>query len=331
MTKMMSDAAASSREFSIATLTSIQKTPSRRAILLGSSVVSLTLLSACATGADSDAVPSAGSGSSSAKTQRIASLDPFSTYNLFDLGMVPVTAQEGLEAAMNPRYTEKYSAVPSSGTWDEPDLEAIAASNPDLILMSDAQSDFKAQLEEIAEVVVITSATSDTWPTAAQEVADAVGRGEDLKRLREDYEAKAAKVREDYGDVLKRYRWATVWLGTDNGFSLRSQQSNGGIVLSEAGIRFSDSTEKLTDPQDLNVSWEETSKLDDADVICLPGLPSGAENPQTKAIVENSMFTRLPAAKAERVFVFDFLTPGSYGSASSLLDELRESLDSLSK
>ena len=261
---------------------------------------------------------------------RIATLDPFSTYNLLDLGLEPVVAQAGLEAVINPAHAEAYAAIPKGGEYFELNLEAIAAESPELILASTGQAEAEAELAKIAPTVLITATTSSTWRQAATEVAEATGRTAVLAELEQAYEDRAAAIRAGRAGVLGELTWAMVWQGQAEGFSVRSALSNGGQVLDLAGVRWNEVTSAADGDADTKLSWEQIEQLADADVICLPGSTSTTPNEQTEFTRAQKVFQNLPAVGAGRVYVFDHLTPGSYLNASQLLEELDSALVDLS-
>ena len=256
-------------------------------------------------------------------------MDPFSTYNLLDLGLVPAGAMEGLDSVINPRYADIYARLTKVGSYFEPDLEVIATLAPDLILASTGQEEVQDRLTAIAPTVLVTATTSSTWPQAAQQVAVAVGRETQLESLRSAYTTRAAEIEARHGARLAELTWAMIWQGKSEGFSVRSAKSNGGQVLELAGVRFNALTRQADGDADTELSWEEIDKIADADVICLPGTTTGEPDPGTELIRTNKLFAGLEAAKSGRVLTFDYMTPGSYLNATQLLEELDLALTSL--
>ncbi|MGO1974019.1 MAG: ABC transporter substrate-binding protein [Propionibacteriaceae bacterium] len=293
----------------------------RRSFLLTAAVSGLALTAGCGAGsAESMGTPPSPSGSPT--DQRIVTMDPFSTYNALDFGLVPVGAQEGLEGVINPRYADTYAELAKVGTYFEPNLEAIAGLAPDLILASTGQRELEDQLTALAPTVLVTATVSSTWRQAAAEVAAEVGRQREHDTLQQAYLDRAAEIKEARADVLADLTWAMVWQGKAEGFSVRSAESNGGQVLELAGVRYNALTGRADGDSDTELSWEQVDEIADADVICLPGTTTGDPDPGTELIKEHELFATLPAVQAERVVVFDYMTPGSYINATQLLDEL---------
>lgn len=296
----------------------------RRTLLGAGAFAALAALTSCTTstaaGPGSSLAPS--TSPSADPAAKIVTLDPFSTYNLLDLGIVPAGAQDGLSEVINPRYADVYAGLPKVGDYAQPDFEAIATIAPDLILASSGQQAAESRLSRIARTVLVTATTSSTWRKAAQEVATAVGREDALAELRSGYEARAADIRDRHAPVLAKLTWAMVWQGKPEGFSVRSTKSNGGQVLALAGVRFNAVTQRADGDDDTELSWENVNQIADADVICLPGSTTGRPNSGTELIKAQRVFGTLPAVEAGHVIVLDYMTPGSYLNATQLLDEL---------
>jgi iron complex transport system substrate-binding protein len=260
---------------------------------------------------------------------KIITLDPFSTYNLLDVGIVPVGVQSELAEGINPRYATTYADLPKTGTYFEPNLEMIASLAPDLILASTGQAELEPKLSQVARTILVTATTSSTWRTAAREVAAAAGRSEAMTGLEKAYEARAAEIATTHAGRLSELTWAMLWRGTAEGFSVRSAESNGGQVLALAGVRYNAVTQRAQGDTDTELSWEDIDEIADADVICVPGSTNGKPNAMTDLITSSKVFATLPAVKAGRVLTFDYMTPGSYLNATQLLDELATGLNTL--
>lgn len=117
------------------------------------------------------------------------------------------------------------------GSLQAPNLEAIAALEPDLIIGSDLVVEpIYDQLQELAPTVVTPySFYSSTWLDDAALVADAAGRSAEFAGVVADYDAHAAEVASTLADrgapvTLSRvdmfagmplyYRFGCVWFGT---------------------------------------------------------------------------------------------------------------------
>lgn len=62
-----------------------------------------------------------------------------------------------------PKYLDQFASVESAGGIKEPDLEKINQLQPDLIIISGRQEDFKEDLSAIAPTLYLEVASDDTW------------------------------------------------------------------------------------------------------------------------------------------------------------------------
>lgn len=69
-----------------------------------------------------------------------------------------------------PSFLAAYKEVESAGGIKEPDLEKINAMQPDLILISGRQKDFKEQLAKIAPTLYLSTDNTDTWHSMQSQI-----------------------------------------------------------------------------------------------------------------------------------------------------------------
>lgn len=69
-----------------------------------------------------------------------------------------------------PSFLAAYKKVESAGGIKEPDLEKINAMQPDLILISGRQKDFKEQLAKIAPTLYLSTDNTDTWHSMQSQI-----------------------------------------------------------------------------------------------------------------------------------------------------------------
>ncbi|WP_119068434.1 ABC transporter substrate-binding protein [Aggregatilinea lenta] len=93
--------------------------------------------------------------------QRVVGMSASITEVLYAIGITPVGATEGID------FPEAAASLPTFGTGYQPDLEALAALEPDLIVASaDLNAQILDQLEAIAPtIVVLIQAPSDVPAT----------------------------------------------------------------------------------------------------------------------------------------------------------------------
>lgn len=69
-----------------------------------------------------------------------------------------------------PSFLAAYKKVESAGGIKEPNLEKINAMQPDLILISGRQKDFKEQLAKIAPTLYLSTDNTDTWHSIQSQI-----------------------------------------------------------------------------------------------------------------------------------------------------------------
>jgi len=164
---------------------------SRRLALLAAATGFALVLSGCAGGADAAPAESSASthevtharGTTAVSTapQRVVTLEPLELDTAVSVGITPVGAAVANMVNGVPSYLGVEGVAPV-GTVSEPDLEAIAALKPDLILGTESRhSALYDQLSAIAPTVFIAT-QADPWRENAALIGDALGREDDVKK-----------------------------------------------------------------------------------------------------------------------------------------------------
>ncbi|MCZ4067770.1 iron-siderophore ABC transporter substrate-binding protein [Microbacterium sp. H37-C3] len=111
--------------------------------------------------------------------QRVVTLEPLELDTAVSVGITPVGAAVASNVAGIPTYLG-VDGVQPVGTVPEPDLEAIAALKPDLILGTEARhSKLYDQLSAIAPTVFIAT-QADPWRDNAELIGEALGREDEV-------------------------------------------------------------------------------------------------------------------------------------------------------
>ncbi|PWJ54200.1 iron complex transport system substrate-binding protein [Quadrisphaera granulorum] len=127
--------------------------------------------------------------------QRVVVLEPVQLDTAVALDVVPVGAAVVNATAGVPAYLGVGDRVKPVGTVSEPDLEAIAALAPDLILGTEARhSKLYDQLSQIAPTVFQTSQT-DPWQDSVRLVGEALGKPEAATAALGTYTQRCEQVR----------------------------------------------------------------------------------------------------------------------------------------
>lgn len=180
----------------------------RAAPLLTGSLCALLLLSGCAaeSGASGDAPETAGThdveharGTTAVPNapQRVVTLEPLELDTAVAVGITPVGAAVASNVAGVPGYLEA-DGVAAVGTVPEPDLEAIAALEPDLIIGTESRhSALYEQLAAIAPTVFIAS-QADPWRDNALLIGTALNREDEVAELLSAVDDRCAALAEEY-------------------------------------------------------------------------------------------------------------------------------------
>lgn len=180
------------------------------AVLCAVSVSSALLLSGCGTGAtlaESDSGDAAatrtveharGATAVPENPQRVVALEPLELDTAVAVGIVPVGAAIASNISGAPAYLN-VDGVEAVGSVPEPELEAIAALEPDLILGTESRhSALYTQLSAIAPTVFIAT-QADPWRDNALLIGEALGRENDVAELLSSVDTRCDALSAEYG------------------------------------------------------------------------------------------------------------------------------------
>ncbi|WP_206120046.1 ABC transporter substrate-binding protein [Cellulomonas sp. HD19AZ1] len=190
---------------------------SRVAVLAAVTALGLGL-SACAADADAgtaDPTPSVSADASDAPRvvehargetevpahpQRVVVLEPVQLDTAVALGVEPVGAAVLNEALGVPAYLGDAAAdVQTVGTVQEPNVQKIAALQPDLIIGTESRhSALYDQLSDVAPTVFMATQT-DPWQDNVRFTATALGDEADAQKLLDAYDARCQEIADEFG------------------------------------------------------------------------------------------------------------------------------------
>lgn len=209
----------------------------------------------------------AGQSTIEAEPSRVVVLNTGQADALLTLGVVPVgsTAGEGAETVPQylidsfPQDADALADVVPLGDRNAPDVEAVAALDPDLILMNATGDDtdgLYAGLSQIAPTVV-TQGTGLYWKQDFLLLADALGKRQQAQQWLTDYQDEAA----NFGAGLQDP--GTVSFLRLNGDRTRvfGVASFSGSVAEDIGLQRPDS-QSFTDATSLDISAEQLDLAD---------------------------------------------------------------------
>lgn len=129
--------------------------------------------------------------------QSVVVLEPVELDTAVALGVTPVGAAVASNVAGIPEYLGVEGVEPV-GTVPEPDLEAIAALEPDLILGTDSRhSKFYDQLESIAPTVFMET-QADPWQENMLLIGEALNQREESQQLVDGFNERCEEIRDEY-------------------------------------------------------------------------------------------------------------------------------------
>jgi iron complex transport system substrate-binding protein len=252
-------------------------------------------------------------------------LDTDKVDSALTLGVTPVGAARAGELTGWPTYfgADATKDIKEVGTLQEPNLEAIAALKPDLILGSKfRQEKFYAELAKIAPTV-FTENVGKPWKENFLLDGEALGQKAKAQQLLADYEkrAKALKVNRSLKVSLVRFLPDHIRVYGPESFS--------GIVLTDAGVARTQFQllEGKQDKRFERVSPERIADLD-GDFIFVAAYGEKAAAEQAK-ITGGPLWGLLSAVKAGKVQIVadeTWMTGIGVTAANKILDDLEKYL-----
>ncbi|MFH8990699.1 ABC transporter substrate-binding protein [Streptomyces sp. NPDC017940] len=317
---------------------------SRRPLALSGALVLSCVLALSACGSSDD---SGGSGAGAGRTrtvktamgdvevkerpERVVVLDTAELDSAITLGVKPVGATHVSASGGFLSYLpeDEVAGVKDVGEMTNPNLEAIAALKPDLILTSKIRHAAKYdQLKKIAPTVM-TETTGYPWKDNFRTHADALGRKAEAKKAVADYTAHAKEVTAALGGPAKAGATEVNVLRFIEGADIRvyGEQTYIATILKDVGLGRAPISAKAKDGFSYDVSPEKID-LADADVIFRStyGDPEKAKQTQT---VGSGLWKNMRAVKSGDVHVVDdelWIQGIGYTAAAKILDELRADL-----
>ncbi|TFV65296.1 UNVERIFIED_ORG: iron-siderophore ABC transporter substrate-binding protein [Bacillus sp. AZ43] len=304
----------------------------------GLAVVLALSLAACGGGGDEPAAsePSAtgdaafprtvehamGSTEIPARPERVVVLDTGELDAVLSLGVTPVGAvTTGASDEFLGYLAEDAADVEPVGTVPEPDLEAIAALEPDLILSNRTRHEaIYEQLSRIAPTV-FAEHVGVVWKENLLLDAEALGLEEEAAAALEEYESDAAALGEELGDPAGTTVSAMRFV--DGTIRVYTAESFIGTVLADIGL------DQLQLPPGqyptfAELSAEEVSRVE-ADVVLYSSFGPADESGEA-GVVAGPLWPRLPAVAEGRAHAVDddiFYSGVGLRAATLQLEELR--------
>ncbi len=257
--------------------------------------------------------------------QRVVALGENALDAALSLGVQPVGALASRGGTDVPDYLkEKAGAITLVGTVREPNLEAVLALQPDLILAStelpQAQYD---RLSLIAPTVVPKGGTFQDWRKVVSVYGHALGKGDESKQRIAEIDARVASMRERLSGnpQVSVIRW------NPQGPFIMSSQLFVGQLLDAIGFKPNELSTQTRKPHTDILSLENLSKAD-ADWIFLATLNADGRKALEEA-KQQPAFNRLSAVQNDHVVTVDgqvWSSSSGYMAAQRVLDDVEKVL-----
>jgi len=264
---------------------------------------------------------------------RVAAPYVVAAVNLALLGLAPVAGPENVAEWMSPvegflPEGVNLEDIEIAGSNDEPNLEALAAAGPRMILAYDFQENLYEEFSQIAPTVLNEYGKTGEWRARFDRDANVVGRTGEAKAVEADYEEAL--------DSLRGFTEMSVsFIRVDPGgtFRIDGLDSFPGSVMSDAGVAVAEAPEGVGEDSGSgyveNVSGERLDVVT-GDVIVVPDwtAAAGAEERDLAAFERNPLWKTLPAVRAGRVIEVSgaVYNGGNYAAARELIESIAGAL-----
>jgi iron complex transport system substrate-binding protein len=233
-----------------------------------------------------------------ANPQRVVVLDTGELDDTLALGVKPVGAVRVDVATDYLAYLgDQTAGIEMVGTISEPNLEKIAALNPDLILSSTVRhEELYEELNEIAPTVLAPD-LGDTWKDNFLLYAEALGKTEQAKQMVADFERRAAAV----GDTIGEGKSVSIVRFLPGEIRLYSDKSFIGTVITDMGLKVPEAARGADTFAAL--SAEQITKAN-ADYIYVSTYGPATNTDRVK-VVGGPLWSRLSAVQQDRMYDLD--------------------------
>lgn len=311
------------------------------------SLTTVAALTLAACGGSEDSGSASGSASSGGSTrtvrtpmgdvkvkkapERVVVLDTAELDSALTLGVKPVGATHAdvTSGFLNYLPKDQLSGIKDVGQMMTPNLEAIAALKPDLILTSKIRhGDKYDELSKIAPTVM-TENTGHPWKENFQLHAEALGKQTEAKMVADDYANHVADVTKALGGKDKAAATEVNMVRFVEGADIRIYGKKNYIatILADVGLGRPAITDKAEDGFSYDVSPEKID-LADADVVfhSTYGDPKKSKETETTG---SGLWKNMDAVRNGKVFAVDdqlWIQGIGYTAADKILGELHKSL-----
>lgn len=218
------------------------------------------------------------------------------------MGLTPIAAANTEKGVLFPHLKERLPEVEVVGNaWgDAIDIEKVAKTNPDLIILNNRQEKIYDQLSKIAPTVMLKS-DMDKWRDKFQELGGILGKEKEVEKAIKNYDDKTATVAAGLKDKIKGEKF--MFLGiTPKGYRIYGSYGYADILFNDLKLPYVEGTP--IDKALEQVSLEALAKFD-SDYIFLVSFGGEADR-MLKELEESSVWKNLKAVKSGKVHVLSY-------------------------
>jgi iron complex transport system substrate-binding protein len=257
-----------------------------------------------------------------AAPQRVVVLDTGELDAVVELGITPVATLDYSRSGLAPYLTDVLKGVATVGSLEEPNLEAIAAARPDLILSNSIRHEkIYDKLSAIAPTVFGARAGL-VWRHNFALYAGALGREQRAAETIRQYEERVKKLNAALPNPRPTISVIRV---VDTNLRYYQRANFIGIILTDLGFP-RPGPQNVDDFALLNQSLETVGQYGPADVIAVAIWPN-EENPFGKTLLESPLWKGLLAVQQGKVLVANdrtWIAGLGYRAAHSVMDDLEK-------
>lgn len=260
------------------------------------------------------------------KPKVIAVLDVKFVDQLVALGEQPAgSVVSGTKDETFPEYLkDKLVDVKVLGTRDEPNLEALVALNPDLIIMTDFQEKIYDSVSKIADTIVLDF--YEDWRDTAATMGKITGKTAEAEALVKNYEDKLVGLRSKLSAKLGEETVALIRPRKEGIRVHGPDHRTGGILYKDLGLKAPKFVTDIKEDTSVEVTMEKVPDIG-ADRYFL--LSDAMFATETEQLTSSPIWQSMDAVKNNRVYNVDTqLWIAYYGpiAVNMIVDQAAEAL-----
>ncbi|WP_425277892.1 siderophore ABC transporter substrate-binding protein [Enterococcus faecalis] len=257
---------------------------------------------------------------------------------VFDNGMLDILDELGLQdrivgvpvAEDIPQYLTKYIKTEAAGGVKEPNLEKINQLQPDLIIISGRQADFKKELSKIAPTLYLEPDYRDYWTSVKrniQTIGIIFDKQQEAKQKINIIDDKLVDLK---AKVTKENNTALVTLVNEGSLSVYGSQSRYGFIHDVIGFKQADDQIKPSS-HGQEVSYEYVLDKNPDIIFVVDRTKAIGGDTSKNNVSENELVKQTKAGKNKKVITLQpdvwYLSGGGLKSSELMLNDLAQGLE----